>query len=258
MRRRRFVPGPSQLDLSWAFYHPCRFSIESVGGGSVVQRANTGNGSAQPVGDGDHVVQQGECVISLADAHGHFWETIWNHPDNASVKEARGSPHVLLSGDRIHIPEITPKHEDCATDARHTFRRKGIPIAFEIVVKENGKVLSGKQYLLRIEDRTWSGTIDGSGLVTAPMLPQDRTGELKVFDDDGRCRVYPLEFGTLDPAHTPGGAAGRLRNLGLLGSDDSPEELESSLKKFQKQEGLEATGTLTAETANRLADVHGS
>jgi N-acetylmuramoyl-L-alanine amidase len=223
----------------------------------MVQRATPGSGSTQPVGSGEHVVESGECIISLADRHGHFWETLWNHPDNADVRKVRGSPHVLLVGDRVHIPEITIKHMSCETENRHRFKRRGIPISFELLVEENGEPLSGRRFVLRIEGRTTDGIVPEDGVIKAPMMPQDREGELKVYDDQGRFRSYPLEFGSLDPAHTTTGAFGRLHNLGYI-SDDTPEALEAALRTFQKANNLADSGRVDSETAAKLVEIHGS
>ena len=69
-----------------------------------------------PIGAGDHEVQEGECILSIAEAAGLFWETLWNHPDNADLKRERGSPHLLRPGDRLTVPELTKKSESCATE----------------------------------------------------------------------------------------------------------------------------------------------
>ena len=60
-----------------------------------------------------HTVQQGESVESIAHAAGHFWDTVWQHPDNAALRQLRRSPHVLLPGDVVfehpqclHRPEV--------------------------------------------------------------------------------------------------------------------------------------------------------
>ncbi len=221
------------------------------------QEAKTGSGASSPVGSGEHEVQPGECCISIADAAGHFWETVWNHPDNRDVKNARGSPHVLLAGDRLHVPEIEPKDESAATEKRHRYRRKGIPITFEIVVKENGKPLEGLPYVLVIEGRSTSGTVPKDGKITAPMFPKDRTGELRVGEGD-TLRIYPLDIGGLDPAHTRTGCEARLANLGLLGEGADDETFAQALKKFQSDNGLNASGELDNDTAKKLAEVHGS
>ena len=32
-----------------------------------------------------HTVEQNECVSSIADDNGLYWETIWNHSENAAL-----------------------------------------------------------------------------------------------------------------------------------------------------------------------------
>lgn len=221
------------------------------------QKATTGSGSATPVGSGEHEVQRGECIISIADAAGHFWETVWKHPSNSEVREVRGSPHVLLAGDRVHVPPITPKDESGATEKRHRFRRKGIPITFEVVVKENGKPLKGLRYVILIEGRMTSGTVPDDGKIQVSMFPSDKSGELRVGEGD-TLRVYPLDIGGLDPVHTRSGAEARLANLGLIGEGADDETFAGSIKKFQRDNGLDPTGELDNATAKKLAEVHGS
>jgi hypothetical protein len=223
----------------------------------MTQSANPGRGSARPIGAGEHIVGQGECVISIADKTGHFWKTLWDHPTNAELKAVRGAPHVLLAGDRLHVPPIRIKEVSAPTEGRHRFRRKGIPIHFEVVVMENGVPLSGNRYVLKIEGQLTEGTIPNDGLINVPMMPQDRKGELRV-DVGSTVRVYPLLFGRLDPPHTRTGATGRLQNLGYLGPAEDAAVFSASLKRFQKDQGLAASGELDDTTAAKLAQVHGS
>lgn len=223
----------------------------------MVQSASTGAGATEPVGSGEHEVQDGECILLLADQAGHFWETLWNDPANADVKRARGSPHVLLAGDRVHIPPIEPKDEPGATEKKHRFRRKGIPINFEMCVKENGKALKGQRYVLVIEGRITEGTIPDDGVIKAPMMPQDRTGELRVGQPP-RQRKYPLSFGSLDPAHTRSGAAARLKNLGYLAGDADDDAFQRALSKFQKDQGITESISIDNATASALVDANGS
>lgn len=223
----------------------------------MVQSASTGAGSVQPVGNAEHEVQDGECIILLADQAGHFWETLWNDPENADVKRERGSPHVLLAGDRVHIPEIESKDEPGATEAKHRFRRKGIPINFEMCVKENGKPLKGQRFVLTIEGRITEGTVPDDGVIKAPMMPQDRTGELRVGAPP-RQRKFPLSFGSLDPAFTRSGAAARLKNLGYIADDADDDLFQRALSRFQKDQGIAESATVDNATASALVDANGS
>ncbi len=221
------------------------------------QDPHPGQREPGPVGAGELVVGEDGCIHAIAEHAGHFWETIWNHHENADLREKRGAPHVLRPGDRVHVPALRPGRASVATERRHRFRRKGIPLEFEMALAFNGKPLSGKPFELRIEDRTTSGTVPDDGVVRAPMRPSDRTGTLRVGEGDDAI-VHELQFGRLDPVHVPSGSATRLRNLGFLGAADDESALEAAVKQFQQHRGLPVTGELDDVTAEDLVRTHGS
>ena len=223
----------------------------------MTQAANAGRGSSGPVGSGERIVRQGECMMSIAIQTGHFWQFLWDHPANGEVKLLRGAPHVLLAGDRLHVPPIAPGVDTAPAEKRHRFRRKGIPLYFEIVVMEDGLPLKGSRYVLEIDGQLTDGTVPDDGMIRIPMSEKTRSGELRVHVDSS-VRVYPLSFGDLDPPHTPAGAAGRLQNLGYLGSADDAELLAEAVGRFQSEHGLSESGRLDDATASKLAEVHGS
>ncbi len=75
----------------------------------------------------DYQVQDGDCVSSIAYSNGFYWETLWNHPGNASLKSDRKDPNILKAGDLLHIPDLTVRQEPGATEATHKFKLKGVP-----------------------------------------------------------------------------------------------------------------------------------
>ena len=66
-------------------------------------------------------------MLSLAKKNGFFWRTIWEHGENAELRQKRKDPSVIFADDDIFIPELQPKEVGKATDAEHTFKRKGDP-----------------------------------------------------------------------------------------------------------------------------------
>ena len=45
-----------------------------------------------------HDVKPGDCILSIVDAKGFFWETLWEHPENGELREKRLDPNTLLPG----------------------------------------------------------------------------------------------------------------------------------------------------------------
>jgi hypothetical protein len=39
-----------------------------------------------PVGRGSYVVKAGEGLSEIAERHGFFWRTLWEHPDNDELR----------------------------------------------------------------------------------------------------------------------------------------------------------------------------
>ena len=64
---------------------------------------------ATPVGDGNYVVQQGDCLESIGFARCMPWQEIWNHPKNAVLKSSGRTPNILLPGDQLYLPELETK-----------------------------------------------------------------------------------------------------------------------------------------------------
>jgi len=130
-----------------------------------------------------HQVQQGECLVSIAESYGFFWETLWNLPENKAIREARRDPTVLLPGDVVTIPEKTVKEYVRPTGARHTFRVKNIPAKLNLRLHdEGGEPRANLAYVLTIDGVETRGSTDGEGAVRVPIPPQARRGTLLLVE----------------------------------------------------------------------------
>jgi hypothetical protein len=72
----------------------------------------------------DHIVNEGETLVTIAERYGFYWETLWNHPENEELKKKRSEAHYVIVGDVVRIPEIREKSESCVTSRLHVFRKR--------------------------------------------------------------------------------------------------------------------------------------
>jgi hypothetical protein len=216
--------------------------------------------SSGPVVNGDYEVQPGESVDSISFEHGLFWETVWNHPNNQQLKQERKNPNVLLSGDKVFIPDIRTKQEPGATEKRHRFKRKGVPAGLEIVLRDShGKPRPNVSYILEIDSQLTSGKTDAQGRIKQPIPPNADKGRLTVGGGGGE--VYNLRLGNLDPITSITGIQQRLRNLGFYsGAVDGQlnDATIQAIKPFQAKFGFPDTGKLDDPTRDKLQSEHGS
>jgi putative peptidoglycan binding protein len=197
-------------------------------------------------------VEQGDCISSIAFAHGFFPDTIWNHPDNSQLKQKRKDPNVLMVGDVVAIPDKEIKEVSKATEQKHRFRKKGVPAKFKVRVLKKGQPRKNEKYRLIIDGQVLEGSTDGDGFVEKPLPPNAQEGKL-ILGEGERKDTYVFHFGHVDPLDTDEGVAGRLHNLGYSAAQDLP----SALKKFQSDNGLQATGRVDDATRNKLKEKFG-
>jgi len=218
------------------------------------------DGGQGPVGDGEHVVRQGECLTSIAAAHGLHPDTIWNDAANAALKRERKDPSVLLPGDRLHVPERRLRQESGATEQRHRFRRKGLPARLILTVRQAGQPRADTPYVLAVDGRTREGTTDGEGQLDEPIPAGARAARLVVDPGGEGEQVFELDLGGLDPVTEAAGLQKRLDNLGFTcePTGELDEQTAAALLAFQKEHDLEPTGNADAKTRDKLVQEHGS
>lgn len=202
----------------------------------------------------DYVVQAGDCISSIAQACGFFWQTIWDA--NPQLKSVRKNPNVLFAGDVLKIPDSVERNESCASDNTHTFVKRGTPAKFRLMIERYNVPLSNRRYLLEIDGETFRGRTDRSGLLEVPISPLASSGRLRLPDDHLECE---LALGYLDPVTELVGVQQRLQNLGFLQRDPDGEmddEVGNALMEFQSSVNLPATGELDDATREKLLNMH--
>lgn len=224
------------------------------------QDSKAPRGTETPIGKGDYVVKPGDCISSIAYEHGHVWETILNHPANRELKEARKDHHILLPGDRLTIPPIQKKEVSAETNKRHPFLLKGFPEVFRLrLLDADDKPRANLDYVLVIDQKTFTGTTDAQGELKHRIPPNARRGRLILGGADSE--EIELRLGDLNPTTAISGAQARLTNLGFdCGPVDGilGPKTRNALKRFQKNRKLEQTGELDDATMQELETKHGS
>ena len=206
-----------------------------------------------------HIVKQGQCLENISLEKGFFWQTLWNHSENAQLKRIREDPNVLLPGDEIFIPDKRKKTETVATDQRHRFRRKGVPSEFCVVVKHHRKLITDSPYRLDVDGSLFTGRTNQQGKIKIRIPPDARKAKL-IVGDGGDELEYEIDFGHLDPISSETGVQTRLRNLGFgCGDIDGvlgPRTL-GALGDFQEQYDLTVTNELDDPTREKLRQAYG-
>jgi len=209
----------------------------------------------------NYTVQQGDCVGSIAYENGFYWETLWNHPSNSELKSKRKDPNVLMDGDLVHIPDLTPKQEAGATAKRHTFKWKGVPSKLNVRFAFDGKPRANIPYTLDVDGSVREGKTDGDGWVRSTLQPNAVLAKITLKPVNKEAEEYVLNLGHLSPVETISGQKARLKNLGFfagqVSSENSPDYVQA-IKGFQKASGLNDTGTADAATQDKLKQMHRS
>jgi hypothetical protein len=213
-----------------------------------------------------HVVSPGDCILSLADENGLFWETLWDAPENADLRSRCKDPNTLLSGDSVFIPDLRHKDVSVKTDAKHRFRRKGVPGKLVLrLAFANGDPRANVRFQLTIDGAVKSGTTDADGYLRVTLPCNAASGTLKILrnpeDDDSEDEELELTLGALPPGDDVGGIQARLANLGCGDLEEDGTlgpKTQAALKTFQRANDLPDTGQPDAATCDRLRELHGS
>lgn len=204
----------------------------------------------------EYTIKQGDCISSIADKHGFTPDKIWDHPDNANLKEKRKDQNILFPGDVVFVPDRKKKEESCTTEQRHRFRRKGVPEKLRVILRVEEEPKANAEYILDIDGEQSRGVTDDEGCVSISIPPGARFGNLTIVDSG---EEFELELGGLNPITEITGVQARLENLGydvnITGKWD--ENSVEALKQFQSRHELEVTGVIDKNTRGKIKKVYG-
>lgn len=209
--------------------------------------------------DRHHTVERGDCISSLAHASGHRWRTIWEHAENAALRDVRDDPDVLNPGDRVFIPALRYQEATCPSGATYRFEHREAGARLRLVVRDgNRRPMPGLDYLLDVDGVLASGALDDAARIDEPIPPNAKAGVLELYDRT-RTLLARMGFrlGEMDPVTTERGVAERLQNLGF-GACDESDALTDAIAHFQALHlGPEhVTGEMNDETRAKLIEVY--
>jgi N-acetylmuramoyl-L-alanine amidase len=213
-----------------------------------------------------HIVKAGEHLGSIARKFGYEnFSVLWDHPNNAALKQLRKDPMQLAPGDEVFIPDRVRLVFNRTTAASHDFRVHMDTLTLNLRLLDfDGKPRKNANVLVRVEAPETGAasnaseqtlTTDGEGNLSVEVAPHVADGSIEI---DGV--VFNLGIGGLDPVDTDSGAAQRLANLGYLVLDDDdldPTLLRLAIEDFQADNQLQVTGK-RADVQAKLLEVYGS
>jgi hypothetical protein len=194
-----------------------------------------------------HVVEEGECIETIASMHGFFPDTLWDLDENAELRELRGSMNLLVPGDEVHVPDLTEQVFDVATEAKHRFKRKGVPSEFTITYKDaKDQPLANIPYTTIIDGEFGpKGKSDAKGTITFPVSPSAEHLILRLETDILWAKENEYSLSALQPIDTIKGVQARLESLGFYtGPVDGQTSalLRKGVTAFETKHQLKSSG----------------
>lgn len=210
-----------------------------------------------------HTVEQGEHLSLIAKNYGFAsYATIWNHDNNADLRELRKNPNVLRPGDKVFVPDKQAKHAEIKTGERTRFRVQSAKVMLRLVLENpDGSPMANTECELRIDGQAFPVTTDGDGLLEQEIPATARDASLAFKETEVPFELeMPLKIGHMDPVDEVTGQVARLNNLGYLAGPLDPVDerlFVSAVEEFQCDEGLTIDGKCGPQTQKKLAEVHG-
>ena len=140
---------------------------------------------------GYYTVKQGDHLPGIAWRSGFSdYLVIWNHPNNAELKDKRQNPNVLFPGDSLYIPDRSLGEYDRPTDKRHKFLKKGKPLKLRLTLRDQyEEPIANAACVLVVGSQFHQLTSDGDGKLELEIPPSAGESRL-VIQDTEDCRRF--------------------------------------------------------------------
>lgn len=208
-----------------------------------------------------HVVQQGECLTSIAHRYG-FGDPakIWGHAQNKALADKRGNGHILFPGDELFIPPREAKAVGVARGKKVEVTVKLPRRHLELVIRTSKhEPIAGADWVLAFDGQELRGKTGPDGKLETEVPATTGKARLTV----GKL-VWELAIGHLDPildAPDDGvsGLQGILKALGVLAGRVTgtwTRETHDAVVAVQRWLGHAPTGEPTPALKRDLHDLH--
>ena len=214
---------------------------------------------------GYRTVKQGEHLVRIAWECGFSdYHTIWDHPNNAQLKNDRQTPNVLFPGDTVFIPDRALKKVPANTGARHQFKVKGSVLKLRLIFEDlYERPIANAKIDLVLGTDLQHLTTDTKGRIEAHIRPDLHDAMVLIRDSQTPFEgtAIPIKVGDLDPLAKISGQVARLNNLGYLAGEirvKDDDAFQSAVEEFQcDHPPLRVDGICGPMTQAELKRVHG-
>lgn len=209
-----------------------------------------------------------EDIQTIAFVNGiRDWHAIWDHPENARLRETRHNPLLLAHGDSVFVPDDRGSIVFARTGSLARFQMEREPSdlrSVSLIIRDSrGNPLVEKRFQLSYGDVLTEGTTSERGEINCSIPHNESAPILTVFPRDGNDRlkfVWPLQLGWLEPVDTVAGIKGRLHNLGyrIETIDDTASiDLHEAVRLFRARNSLAVSQEIDSHFRRRLREDHG-
>lgn len=209
-----------------------------------------------------HTIAPGDWIGALAKRFGfEDPRELWEHSANASLRQSRTSPELLLVGDVINIPEPPSERGIRVLPGRRYVFVVQKPDLLRIrmtgvaaLVHLHGPLA----YTFKAGESLTEGVVEQEGQVLElPLVPSATTATLELEGLEPRT----FDIGGLGPASSEQGAQTRLLNLGYGSASSAPggrsPEDSGLFRCLQSIHGLKPTGILDDATVALIEGLYG-